>query len=239
MSLSIEQRVLRVLQHIHENPAADLSLDRLAELGLMSQIAASVGYPNIQSFTRSFSERYGVPPATFRIAGSPCPQLTHTLRGNFHMFKVEIEQVPQRRVAALLHQGAYSGIGRCFEKLSQTASSENLWPRTRGTISVCYDDPNVVNEDQLRSHAGLIIGDEQPLPDSLEDLTLEAGECAVLHYKGPYSALKVAYDYLYGDWLPKSGREPSAAPPYEIYLNDPATTEETQLLTDIVLKLTP
>ncbi len=154
MALTIEQRVLRVLQHIHENPADDLSLDTLAEMGMMSrfhwhrvfqaltgetcaqavrrirmyraatwligsdmpvaQIAASVGYPNIQSFTRSFNDRFGMPPATFRTAGKPCPPLTQSLRGNFHMFKVEIDQVPQRRLAAVLHQGAYADINGSF-----------------------------------------------------------------------------------------------------------------------------
>lgn len=37
MALSYEQRVLRVLQYIHDNPAADLSLDALAEVGMTSR----------------------------------------------------------------------------------------------------------------------------------------------------------------------------------------------------------
>jgi len=277
MAQGIEERVLRVLKYCNENPASDLSLDRLAELGLMSrfhwhrvfqaltgetcaqtvrrirmhraatwlltsdlpiaQIAASVGYPNIQSFTRSFSDRFGVPPATFRSAGNPCPPLNHTLRGNFHMFKVEIDQIPERRLAALLHQGSYTGMGSVFGQLFETAAGQNLWPRVGGIVGVHYDDPNVTSEENLRAHAGLIIGDKQPIPQPLEEVNLDAGECAVLHYKGPYTAIKVAYDFLYGDWLPKSGREPAAEPPYELYLNDPSTTEESELLTDIVLKL--
>lgn len=277
MALTIEQRVLRVLQHIHENPAGDLSLDTLAEMGMMSrfhwhrvfqaltgetcaqavrrirlfraatwlinsdlpvtQVAASVGYPNIQSFTRAFNDRFGMPPATFRTMGKPCPPLSQTLRGNFHMFTVEINHVPAQRLAALSHQGAYTGINACFEKLTATATTQNLWPRVRGMIGVHYDDPNVVAQEDLRSHAGLIIADENSIPDSLEEIQLVAGECAVLHYKGPYTAIKVAYDYLYGDWLPKSGREPADAPPYEMYLNDPAQVEESELMTDIVLRL--
>jgi len=34
---SYENRVLRVLQHIHENPAGDLSLDALADVAHMSR----------------------------------------------------------------------------------------------------------------------------------------------------------------------------------------------------------
>ena len=104
-------------------------------------------------------------------------------------------------------------------------------------IGVHYDDPNVVAEAELRAHAGLWLSDGASIPDTLDTVTLPAGHCAVLHYKGPYTAIKVAYDYLYGDWLPKSGQEPADTPPYELYLNSPADTPESELLTDIYLPL--
>ncbi len=277
MPLSYEQRVLRVLQYIHDNPAGDLSLDALAEVGTTSRfhwhrvfvaltgetcaqavrrirlslaakwlisgdapvtdIAARVGYPNIQSFTRAFNDRFGVPPAAFRKAGLPGPLQSQKLRGEFTMFTVELDQAPQRQLGAILNTGPYTGIGPCFEKLAALATSQNLWPQVRGMIGVHYDDPNVVAETDLRAHAGLWLADNAVVPESLETVLLPATPCAILHYKGPYTAIKVAYDYLYGDWLPKSTSEPADAPPYEIYLNSPADTAESELLTDIVLPL--
>ena len=88
-----------------------------------------------------------------------------------------------------------------------------------------------------RQHAGLVITDQEPVPQSLEEVVLPAGPCAVLNYKGPYTAIKIAYDYLYGDWLPNSGKEPADLPPYELYLNNPMDTEESELLTNIVVPL--
>lgn len=277
MPLSYEQRVLRVLQYIHDNPAGDLSLDALAEVGTTSRfhwhrvfqaltgetcaqavrrirlsraanwlinsdatvadVAAKVGYPNIQSFTRAFNDRFGVPPAAFRKAGLPGPLQQQKRRGKFTMFKIELDKVPQRQLGAILHNGAYNGIGQCFENLAAMATTQNLWPQVRGMIGVHYDDPNVVAEEDLRSHAGLWLTDGANVPDSLESVVLPATNCAVLHYKGPYTAIKVAYDYLYGDWLPKSGAEPADLPPYEIYLNSPVDTDEADLLTDIILPL--
>lgn len=153
------------------------------------------------------------------------------------MFNVEITTVPTRRLGALAHRGPYENIGQCFYELSQIAASEKLWPRVEGMVAVHYDDPNVVAEKDLRAHAAVHINDAGPLPESLEEISLAGGRCAVLHYKGPYQSIKVAYDYLYGDWLPKSEHEPADAPPYEVYLNDPSTTAESELLTDIVLPL--
>lgn len=277
MPLSYEQRVLRVLQHIHDNPAGDLSLDALAEVATLSrfhwhrvfqamtgetcaqavrrirlflaatwlgnsdstvaEIAAQTGYPNVPSFTRAFTERYGVSPAAFRKAGLPGPLETQSLRGEFTMFKVDTNSVPQRQLGAILHCGAYTGIGQCFEKLATMATEQNLWPSVQGMIGVHYDDPNVVKEPDLRAHAGIWFAEGATIPDTLEEVVLAAGKSAILHYKGPYTAIKVAYDYLYGDWLPKSGLDPANAPPYEIYLNSPADTSESELLTDIVLPL--
>lgn len=277
MSLTYEQRVLRVLQYIHENPSDDLSLDALADIALMSrfhwhrvfhamtgetcaqavrrirlyraatwlsnsdtpvaEIASRVGYPNVQSFNRAFSDRFGVSPAAYKIEGGHKLPASLPSKGKFIMFKIEIENASAHRLGALLHQGSYNGIGQCFEKLVSIASMEQLWPRSRGMVGVHYDDPNVVSEANLRSHAGLVIADNDPLPDSLEEVIVPANQCAVLHYKGPYMAIKVAYDYLYGDWLPKSGREPADSPPWEVFLNSPSDTEESELLTNIMLPL--
>lgn len=153
------------------------------------------------------------------------------------MFNVKTEHMPERRLAALLHKGSYESIGKCFNQLAETATSENLWPRSAGMVGVHYNDPTIDNEDDLRAHAGIVISDRKPVPEPLQEVVLPAGLCAVLHYKGPYTAIKVAYDYLYGDWLPKSGKEPADLPPYELYLNDPAETDESELRTNIVVPL--
>ena len=277
MPLTYEQRVLRVLQHIHDYPAEDLSLDRLADVAAMSRfhwhrvfqamtgetcaqavrrirlslaanwltktdtpvqtIASRAGYQNLQSFTRAFSERFGVPPATFRNSGLPGLLPPTNLRGEFTMFSVELDNTPRKKLAAMQHHGNYNDIGACFDQLATLATSEKLWPDVKGMIGVHYDDPNVVDEASLRSHAALWMSDDAAIPDSLEEVVLPESQCAILHYKGPYQSIKVAYDYFYGDWLPRSGKEPADAPPYEIYLNSPADTAEADLLTDIVMPL--
>ena len=59
----------------------------------------------------------------------------------------------------------------------------------------------------------------------------------MLKYKGPYDGIKVGYDHLFGNWLPKSGREPAEAPCYELYLNSPTDVAREDLLTEIYLPL--
>ncbi len=51
--------------------------------------------------------------------------------------------------------------------------------------------------------------------------------------------MKWAYEWLYGEWLTQSGREPDDAPCLEVYLNNPRDTAPADLLTDICLPLKP
>lgn len=49
--------------------------------------------------------------------------------------------------------------------------------------------------------------------------------------------MNAAYRWLFGDWLPRSGREPAGAPMVEEYLNSPRDTSACNLHTRICLPL--
>lgn len=279
MGSDYRDRVWRVLGHIHDNPAGDLSLDALADVAAMSrfhwhrvframtgetcaeavrrsrtfraaclleqkdlsldQIARATGFSSRHSLTRVFRDQYGVTPAQFRTSGH-AGRLTHHLRkGETTMFDVEIKQMEAMQIAGLPHRGDYQKIGLAFDKASSVATAENLWPQVLAMAGVYFDDPGSVPEDELRSFGGFGLKPGTTLPDSLESFDIPAGPCAVLRLKGPYAGLRAAYDYLYGDWLEHSGREPADRPSYEVYLNSPMDTAPDALLTDICLPLKP
>lgn len=277
MPQSYEDRLLRVLAYIHDNPAGDLSLDTLADVAAMSrfhwhrvfhamtgetcakatrrirlhraacwlvqtewpvaEVAEKAGYGNLASFTRAFSEAYGHAPAAFRSRGEETPSLLTVSKGTYPMQSVEILEQPARRLAGLAHQGNYLEIGKVFEQLSAIFASRDLWRHAEGMIGVYYDDPWSVPEPDLRSFGAISVDEEFVMADPMTELRLPGGRYAVMHYKGPYSDLKGAYDYLYGEWLPKSGQEAGDHPPVEIYLNSPAEVAPEELLTDVCVPL--
>jgi predicted transcriptional regulator YdeE len=49
--------------------------------------------------------------------------------------------------------------------------------------------------------------------------------------------MPAAYMWLFGTWLPQSGREAADAPVFEDYLNSPSQTPPSELLTDVYLPL--
>lgn len=277
MANDYENRLLRVLDYIHNNPAGDLSLDQLADVAALSRfhfhrvfaaimgetaanavrrmrlhraavalvqgnqpiadIARDVGYPNLASFSRAFSDAYLARPAAFRNRGELRPDLPSFPQKGPLMFPVITRQDTARRLACTPHKGPYPEISRAFEKLSAAIAARGLFPQVGQMIGVYYDSPADVAAENLRSHAGFVVGADTPIEPPLEEVILPAGRCAVLTFKGPYAGLMAGYDQLFGIWLPQSGETPADAPMFEIYLNSPMDTAPENLLTEICLPL--
>lgn len=205
-------------------------------------IAANSGYTSLQSFTRAFSDAYDMPPARYRKEGSHTqfhmdyrPSLTEE-KG---MHDVRIDRFQPIKVMGLKHQGSYMDIGQSFEKVFGWLGMKGLLDESMRCIGIYYDDPSSMPEAELRSMASAgfaKLGDTE-VDTPFEIVTIEAEECAVLRFKGPYANMHSAYQWLYGQWLPQSGREASDQPVFEEYLNNPREVAPNDLITDIYLPL--
>ena len=106
-------------------------------------------------------------------------------------------------------------------------------------LGIGHDDPKVTPADKLRYDCCFTVPDHIQPEGDVGVTILEGGPHAVITHKGPYTQLGQAYDWLYGAWLPTSGREPRDAPPFEVYLNTPQDVAPADLLTEIYLPLEP
>jgi AraC family transcriptional regulator len=106
-------------------------------------------------------------------------------------------------------------------------------------LGVYHGDPDVTPAGKLRADCGVTVDDGVAGAGEVGVQTLDGGDYAILRQRGPYSELSAAYRWLYGTWLPASGREPRHAPPFEVYLNSPQEVKAEDLLTDIHLPLAP
>lgn len=203
----------------------------------VDRIARKTGHSGVQAFSRAFKKAYGLSPASFRTRGALVPPLNQTQKGDYPVFPIEIETQPARRLAAVAHQGAYTEVGKAFEQVSGIFTARNLWQHARGMIGVYYDDPTAVAEDDLKSHAGVVVADGVAIDEPLTEVVIPEGRYAVMHYTGPYSGLHAAYSHMYGEWLPQSGEETGDHPPIEVYLNSPSDTPPEQLRTDVCVPL--
>lgn len=203
----------------------------------VEEIARRTGYPNLQSFNRIFKSVFGMPPARYRREGSHMVFQSINGKGFGEMYDVTMKTIGPRELVGVGHTGSYMGIGRAFEALGGTLQARRLYSPEMKMVGVYLDDPDLVPEDQLRSFACMTEGGDIPADAPLVHRHLDGGEYAVLRHKGPYADMHKAYQWLYGEWLPQSGREVRDTVRFEEYVNNPRDAAPTELLTDIYLPL--
>ncbi len=228
------ETVAAFIRRVRLYRAVNELLDTEASLAM---VARKCGYPNPKSFSRAFRDAFGQTPGAFRKRGLSRPPLRLNSKGDFEMCDVTLKDEPQRRLAMIAHRGPYITIGEAFEKAGATAMARGLGPELGAMMGLFYDDPDAVPEAELRSAAGFEIAREAEIAAPLEEIRLPGGKHAILTHKGPYTGLKTAYAFLFGDWLPKSGEVPRDTPPFELYLNTPMDTAPDDLVTLIGVAL--
>lgn len=236
-------RVYRAIQG--ETVAQTLKRVRMTRAGFdlaeghlsLEAVARRSGYPNQRSFSRAFTDIYGVAPGQYRRTGRHSHFQPPSTEMSERMYDVTAETLPSRTTIGLLHKGSYLRIGETFEQLFAMAVTRGLMRHVQGSVGIYYDDPMGTPEDELRSRAALLVADGSLADDPLEHEVLAAGCYAVLTLKGPYSDLPAAYDWLYSVWLKENGHALRSAPPYEDYLNNPREVPASELLTKICVPI--
>lgn len=203
----------------------------------VDEIARKSGYNSAQSFTRSFRAVYGMPPIQYRNNGSHTHFEPANIKRIGAMYNVEVKSMPSMKAITINHQGSYMEIGKAFETLFGWLGARNMITPATRMVGLYYDDPSAVPETALRSKAGAIGTAAEADEVTTQSTDIRGGDYAVLRHKGPYATMQAAYQWLYGEWLPESGREAADAPCFEEYLNNPRDTAPNDLLTDICLPL--
>jgi AraC family transcriptional regulator len=212
--------------------------DRLANSEMsIRTIAERASYSGADSFGRAFREAHGKTPADYRARGSHAAFKAATEAEDHAGFPVAIETLPATRCASVAHTGPYTEIDRAMGRLFTALATQDMMAPDQAMRAVFFDDPDLVPVEALRSRACSPIAPGRPLAPPLEETVLRGGLYARLRYRGPYAAMKGAYRWLLGVWLPQSSQEPDDHPIFEAYLNNPQHVAPAELTTDIHLPL--
>lgn len=212
--------------------------ERLSNTDLdLATVALRAGYGSADAFGRAFKEAFGLSPAIYRAQGSHAAFKAACVAGDAQAFPVEIVNLPEQRCAGMDHTGSYMGIDHAMGRLFGELAARGVLPAEPAMKGVFFDDPDLAPEDGLRSRACLPVPDTVAIDGPLVEAVLRGGVYARLAYTGPYADMRGAYRWLMGVWLPSSGYQPDDAPIFEAYLNDPSSTPQDELRTDIHLPL--
>lgn len=218
----------------------------------VTTIALDAGFDAPEAFSRAFKAQFGQPPSRFRrsrgVFRPPrSPSGVHydqeaALRG-FEPVEgdqpmrpeVAVREFPATPFAFLRHVGPYVEVGPVFQQVLAVAADKGLLQPGTEIVMLSYDDPRVTEEGRLRADAGVTLADAAADAGVLGKGEIAGGFYAVSLHRGPYDGLHQAFNRLYGSWLPESGYEADDRPCVEVYLNDPATTDPAELLTELRL----
>jgi AraC family transcriptional regulator len=212
-----------------QRASADLVLTERA----IAEISERAGYGSVAAFTRAFADAYGMPPANYRVHGSHAGLDPDREDVPVAQFDVRIVRMAPLAVVVEEHTGSYMQIDQAFERLFGRLGAAGRLTAETGMVGVYLSDPTSVEEVDLKSLAGATAAAQPGEPSCL----LAGGDYAVLRHKGPYADMRNAYAWMFGRWLPQSGRELAEEPVLEFYLNNPREVPPTELLTDLYLPL--
>jgi AraC family transcriptional regulator len=232
-----------------ERAAAQLSLSRKR----VTDIAFDAGYESHEAFTRSFHALFGRSPSEYRSAKGrrPWPHSPSglhfaerkptsrfkTIHPRKQAMKVITKRMEPFRVAFMRHVGPYATVGATWDRFLPFLGKEGLLGGSSMLLGICHDDPEVTPPDKVRYDACVSV-DETFVPEGeIGVQVIAGGDYATTTHFGPYDTLGETYAQLLGQWLPRSGRELRAVPCFEVYLNDPQSTDPEDLLTDIYAPL--
>jgi len=220
----------------------------------VTEIAFDAGYETHEAFTRAFRACYSTSPSGFRTRkyqrielAAPCgvhfspdgrvPPFARRQSGGEHM-KVVITEMPALRIAAVRHVGPYNQIPHAFEKLDAIARPAGFFGRPGAAMVALYHDiPEMTPQHELRSDAGVVVGDDVRLPEGLTEQRIPAGRYARTVHRGPYERLGDTWARFLGEWLPASGHRIGDGPSFEVYRNTPADVPKDELETELYVSL--
>ena len=145
----------------------------------------------------------------------------------------QIVDQPELRVAGIRHIGPYMEIGREFGRLGGMLKGPP--PAGSQMIAVYHDYPEATDAARLRSDAALTLTGSSSAPMGLIEQRVPKGRYAKALHKGGYEGLPDAWRALRA-WAATNGHRMSN-PGYEIYVNNPMTTDKSELLTEIYMRL--
>jgi len=147
-------------------------------------------------------------------------------------YKVEIIEVAPQQIGAVKVRTTLSKVGQDiaagFGNLVQGIGRQGLSPAGAPLI-VFHDLIDETTDGNIE--ICIPVGAEVAADGEVYGRELEGGTMASTTHHGPYQEISPAYHTVTG-WIAEHGHE-IAGPPREIYLNDPQTVPENELLTRV------
>jgi len=140
---------------------------------------------------------------------------------------------PGTRMVGLENRGPFSTIGEAWHRLMPIAGPAGLFRPDKRTITLCCDHAEGTPEAEFLSYVGMEFEDGIALPSELTIREIPAGPYAVGIHRGAYAGLPESWRIFENAIETATGRKATRGDCFEIYVNDPGSTPEDGLITEL------
>lgn len=209
----------------------------------INNIAYNVGYETPSSFNKAFKKRFGINPVDYRKNNEKTTiaenhKIKYNAMENLKSLQPRIKNVNTKKVIYARSIGNYnSSAEKAWKTVCEFAKTEKLFGFKTEFIGISHDDPKITEADKLRYDACVAITKEVRPVGEIGVQEIQAGKYAVFTHKGAYEKLENSYEYIFGKWLPESGKELRNVHSFEKYLNAPENTKPEKLRTEIYIPI--
>jgi len=206
----------------------------LARPPSLTRIALSCGFSSSADFSRSFKQRFGIPPSAFDIktwraahveaieASVKTSPFVSKLppRSNPDAFQVRIRELPARTVAYIRVARPYEGDGvvKAVRRLEAWAErhrlADNQW------LGYQWEDPKVTALGDCAYYIAVVAERFEPRGE-IGRYRFPPMQVAQIEIKGGIDLELRALQWYYGSWLPRSRYVPDDQPGFEAFMGRP------------------
>ncbi|MEM7231282.1 MAG: AraC family transcriptional regulator [Planctomycetota bacterium] len=203
----------------------------------LTDVALACGFASSSDFSRSFKQRYGVPPSAFDLDAwrssqrGQLDELVGTDGTSYRLdrldpgenpdgFEVALRKLPPRTVAYIRVLDPYQGTGvvDAAKRLMSWADEHGVGDRQ--WLGYMWEDPTIVDLSNCRYDVAVEVDEVRPEAE-IGRFEFPAMTVAQVEIRGDIQKEQRAIDWVFGTWLPQSEYVPDDQPAFEAWIGRP------------------
>ena len=204
----------------------------------ISTIAFKCGFNNLSVFSKYFKILFNQSATKYRkkfsnidknnyCEHSDIANQTRSIKWQRYGSRSESNKVVQMQEMSfvyLRHIGPYAGDAKLFEKLFSKLyrwADNKALSSNRISAIVYHDDAYVSNEKTLRTSICISAPKSITTNGEFGKLAIQKGKYVSAEFNVKANEFQSAWDWLMGEWFPKSGYQPDDRPCFELFEHEP------------------
>jgi len=239
----------------------DKSISYLADADRsILEISNLCGFESASNFNFAFKKQFNKTPSEYRKAVSKDSNISlffgnkqedqsnpshydKSVTNNFlrrlWQMNISIEELPEYEIAYVRHVGSYLDTHIAWRNLGEWTAKHRLYPPNQYFIGISLDDPNTTEENECRYDACVTLPQSfvKENHGDVQFRKLPGGLYGLYRFYDTIDKLGIAYQSIFGQWLPNSEFDPDERDCLEFCMNNPFEDPEGKAKVDLYVPI--